>query len=90
MIISFNDDSFSRHKISHREALEVIRNPSTKSFSLQDSKEGNDCEMYVGFTDSGCLLEIGVEYLDDSDHCFHGQVVSPKFRKLFEEDLWES
>ena len=44
--------------------------------------------MFVGYNLAGRLLEIGIEYKSEiRGYIFHAQSVSPKYRKLYEEEI---
>ena len=50
------------------------------------SRNGNLRLMLIGFNHASRLLEIGLELIhEELTYVFHGQPVSPKYRKLYEE-----
>lgn len=67
---------------------EALQGSMVSYFPLEDAED--TCEMLVGYTFTERLIEVGLRYLTvDSVFVFHAQVVSPNFRKLFEED-WDN
>lgn len=87
-IVGYNWDSLNRHGITAEMIDEVLAGSMISYFSVDDADD--TCEMLVGYTFTERLLEIGLRYLSaDSVFVFHGQVVSPQYRKLFEED-WDN
>ena len=64
----------------------AVNNLTTRDLDMPLSRRGNLRFMFVGYNFAGRLLEIGVEDLgEDKAHVFHGQAVSPQYRKLYEE-----
>ncbi len=87
-IVGYNWDSLNRHGITAEMIDEVLQGSIVSYFSVDDADD--TCEMLVGYTFTERLLEIGLRYLSaDSVFVFHAQVVSPQYRKLFEED-WDN
>jgi hypothetical protein len=86
---TYNQESLDRHNISRAEADEVLATGIWDEMS--GSERGNDRLMFVGFTASGRLLEIGVEYFDDEDreHVFHGNDATACYRKLYETKVFK-
>jgi hypothetical protein len=82
--ITYNYESLDRHGITEQEADEVYA--TGKDFDLEPSASGNDRIMVVGWTSSGRLLEIGIEYLPHGhDHMFHASDATKSYRELFEK-----
>ena len=84
-IIEYNWDSLNRHGVTPEMIDEVLQGSMVSYFSVDEADES--CEMLVGFTFTERLLEIGLRYRSTTEiYIFHAQTVSPKYRKLFEED----
>lgn len=84
MEFEYNWESLNRHGITPKMIDEMLQGSMTSIFPIDDD---DDCEMIVGYTLSNRLLEVGLRYRSDySIFIFHAQVVSPRYRKLFEED----
>jgi hypothetical protein len=58
--------SSKKWAITKEAILEVIADPFNGEFALSPSRDGNNRIMYVGFTQSERLLEIGVEILPNN------------------------
>ncbi len=73
------------HRLTAQEADEVYA--TGKDFDLQPSANGNDRIMVVGWTSSGRLLEVGIEYMAHGhDHIFHTSDATKPYRDLFEKE----
>jgi hypothetical protein len=84
-IIEYNWESLNRHGITAELIDEVFQGSMVSYFAIEDNDD--TCEMLVGYTFTGRLLEIGLRYKSsDSAYVFHAQTVSPEYRKKFEED----
>ena len=85
-MITYDDDNLAKHGITRQEVDQVLdsRNLTTRVFELQPSRQGNSRVMYVGFTLQAPLLEVGVEYLEESDHVFHADDATKAYRKEFD------
>ena len=71
MKIEFSGDSFKRHSVTPQQVFEALA-VVVDEHSQEDSKRGNPREIQIGFTQSGVLLEIGIEYLDvDHFNIYH-------------------
>lgn len=85
MEFEYNWESLNRHGITPKMIDEVLQGSMISTFPIEDAFD--ICEMIVGYTLSERLIEVGVRYrTDNSIFIFHAQVVSPRYRKLFEED----
>ncbi len=80
---TYNLDSLDRHGISTADADDVIATGIWEE--LAPSEKGNDRLMFVGFTSSGRLLEVGVEYFDadNLEHVFHADDATSHYRVIF-------
>ena len=86
-IVGYHWESLNRHGITAEMIDEVQQGTMVSYFAIEDAED--TCEMLVGYTFTERLLEIGLRYSSaDSVFVFHGQTVSPEYRKLFEED-WD-
>jgi hypothetical protein len=84
------DRNLKKHGITRSDVDEVlaVSNPSTRDFEMELSADGNLQVMFIGFTNTGRLLEVAVEFLSENQaKVFHGQVVSPQYRDLYEETI---
>ncbi len=83
MKIVYNFESLDRHGISVEDADEVVATGIWEE--LIPSKRGKERLMFVGFTANGRLLEVGVEYFDDSsiEYFFHAQDATTRYRDIF-------
>jgi hypothetical protein len=56
---------------------------------LGPSERGNDRVMFVGFSQDGRLVEVGVEYFDEQSEewVFHADIATAKYKKLFEKGM---
>jgi uncharacterized DUF497 family protein len=86
MTRTYNYESMKRHCVTVDEINEVQRSPLTVIIDLEPSDKGNDRVVWIGFTFSLRLLEIGVEYLpNDNEHMFHTMDATKTHRKEFEQ-----
>lgn len=82
-MITFDEGNLSKHRVTQEEVDQVLdsRNLTTKVFDLVPARNGNERIMFVGFTQEGRLLEIGVEIISDEDeHVFHGMDATKHYR----------
>jgi hypothetical protein len=80
---TYNYESLRRHKVTEEEADEVYADGL--DFDLDPSPNGNDRIMVVGWTGTGRLLEVGIEYLpENSEHIFHTSDATRHYKELFE------
>jgi hypothetical protein len=73
---------------SHSDVNQVldVLNSTTRAFDLPLSRRDNLRMMFVGYNFAGQLLEAGVEFFSEQQaYVFHGQPISPKYRKLYKE-----
>ena len=83
-LISFNDDSLKRHKVTRAEVLEVLADDFKTPVEFGESKQGNSTVMYVGCTKTERALEVGVEFLeDDADHVYHARSITHYFARAY-------
>jgi len=82
-VITFDEGNLRKHNVTPEEADQVLdsRNLTTRIFDLAPARNGNERVMFVGFTQEGRLLEIGVEIISDEDeHVFHGMDATKQYR----------
>jgi len=90
MQYDYNDENLRRHGVTRSEVEEVLDedNTMTREFDMLLSRRGRLRTMFVGYNLAARLLEIGVELIDqDNAYVFHGQAISPRYRKLYEERI---
>jgi uncharacterized DUF497 family protein len=83
-VITFDEGNLRRHSVTLQEADQVLdaRNLTTRVFELSPARNGNERLMFVGFTQEGRLLEIGIEIISDEDeHVFHGMDATKQYRQ---------
>lgn len=78
MIFSFNNNSLSRHNVSQQEILEALEDPYKIEVETGEY-ESNPTSLWIGKTFTERLLEVGVEYLEDSNHIYHAAKARAKF-----------
>jgi hypothetical protein len=90
MEYAYNSKSLGRHGVCISDVNEILamNNVTTREFDMPLSGSDNLRIMFVGYTFAGCLVEIGVEFMSEHQaYVFHGQTVSPKYRKLYQERI---
>jgi len=87
MPVSYDDDNLAKHKVSHDEIDEVLDTDLRIECEMTPSDRGNERVMLVGFTLGGRLLEIGIEFFDDHEHCFHANDATKQYRRKFEQEI---
>ena len=90
MEYGYNDENLRPHGVNRSEVEEVldVDNTMARDFDMLLSRYGRLRTMFVGYNLSARLLEIGVEFIDENKaYVFHGQTVSPLYRKLYEERI---
>ena len=79
----YNCDSLNKHNITKEEVDQVYA--MGKGFDLNPSLKGNDRVIVVGWTATGRLLEIGIEYLaDGNEYIFHANEATKHYQNLFD------
>ncbi len=76
-------DSFYHWGVTEQEVDQVIA--QDVFYRIHDSERGNPQYMYVGFTLSGKLIEVGIEvYLEgEEDWAFHARTAGVRARKFW-------
>ena len=97
VLITYNENSLRKHKITRYQVQEAMTDPLRAVFDLPEKSdwylyeladEYNYHQMIVGHTYAGVLLEIGLEMIaDNALHFFHAQKISPTYYKLYEHWL---
>ncbi len=86
----YNDKGLAKHRVSRLDVDQVlsISNSSTRDFDLDLGLDDHLRIMFVGYNHAGRLLEVGVEFFSEEKAIvFHGQAVSPKYKRLYEEAI---
>ena len=85
--ITYNFDSLNRHEIGPPDIDEVMASGIWEE--MPPSIHGNSRLMFIGFTSSGRLLEVGVEYFDyeDREHVFHTNDATSHHKQVFEKRI---
>lgn len=86
---SYDDSNLAKHGITKEEVKEVFASDLTFPMDLDPSDRGNNRAMLIGWTQSGRILEIGIEYFDDEDreHIFHAMDAGKQYKNAFEKRL---
>ena len=82
-MITFDEGNLRKHNITRQEVDQVLdsRNLTTRMFELAPARNGNERVMFVGLTQEGRLLEVGVELIGDNDeHIFHAMLATKQYR----------
>lgn len=87
MITTFEEENIRKNDVSREEIREVFASDLSYAEDLAPSDRGNDRAMVIGWTYSGRILEIGIEYFESEnrEHVFHamdaGKAYIREFRK---------
>ncbi|CAN5489435.1 hypothetical protein BH10CYA1_BH10CYA1_24010 [soil metagenome] len=86
---TYEDENLRQHRVTTTEIQEVFASDLSFADDLDPSDRGNDRAMVIGWTQSGRILEIGIEYFEDEDreHVFHGMDAGKAYKKDFKERL---
>lgn len=87
MLLSYNQGNLRKNKVTKDEVEQVILSDTTIDFQMTPSNFGNDRTMLVGFTLSGRILEIGIEFLPDTLHVFHANDATKAYQQKFRERI---
>ncbi len=82
-MISYKKDNLQRHEVTVTEVDEVLNGTESIWLDLGTSPTGNDRLMFVGFTKSGRMLEVGVELIGDDEIVFHAMNAGKKYLTEF-------
>jgi uncharacterized DUF497 family protein len=85
VITTFEDDNINKNGVTRREIQEVFESDLSIADDLEPSERGNDRAMIIGWTYSGRILEIGIEYFEyeDREHIFHALDAGKDYKKNF-------
>jgi len=85
MKVTFDDDCLRKHGVTQEEVLEVFESDFNFCEEMSSSDRGNDRILVIGWTYSGKVLEIGVEYFldEDREHVFHAMNAGRKLKHDF-------
>jgi hypothetical protein len=86
MLKGYNYRSLKKWNVSEAEIDQVLASPESKALDYGTNRAGNNTALYVGHTDSGRLIEVGVEYVNKQEWVFHARDAIKHNRKLFEEE----
>jgi hypothetical protein len=65
-----------KHGFTRIQIEEVLSDPFAGVYRLQLSETGNSRDMFVGRTENGVIVEVGVEYKVDDEVVFHAERAS--------------
>ncbi len=85
MRLSFEEQNLDKHDVTLAEVKEVLESDLSYAEDLDPSDRGHDRAMIIGWTFSGRILEIGIEYFDDIDeeHIFHAMDAGKQYKREF-------
>jgi uncharacterized DUF497 family protein len=85
--IEYDDEEITKHGLSRRDVDLALRSEVWEDMGA--SKRGNDRIMFVGFSEDGRLIEVGVEYFDkeNKEWAFHADLATPKYQKFFKSRM---
>ncbi len=85
MKVTYEYENLHKHGVSYAEVQEVFASELSHAEVLEPSDHGNDRAMIVGWTHSGRVLEIGIEFFeaDDREHIFHAMDAGKTYKKNF-------
>jgi len=85
VIVTYEDGNLRKNGISHIEVQEVFASDLSFAEDLKPSGRGNGRVMIIDWTQSGRILEIGVEYFEteDREHIFHAMDAGKAYKKAF-------
>lgn len=87
--ITFDEANIKKNGVSESEIKEVFESDLSFAEDLAPSARGNDRTMIVGWSFSGRVLEVGIEYFEDEEreHVFHAMDAGKSFKHEFERRL---
>ena len=70
---TYEDENLRKNGVSRLEVQEVFASDLSYAEDLEPSDRGNDRAMVIGWTYTGRILEIGIEYfeIEAREHVFH-------------------
>ncbi len=86
---TYDDENLRKNRVSPVEFQEVFASYLSFAEDLEPSERGNNRVMIIGWTYSGRILEIGVEYFDaeDREHVFHAMDAGKKYKEAFSKRI---
>ncbi len=89
MIVTYEDENLRKNGVSRIEVQEVFASDLSFAEDLEPSGRGNDRAMVIGWTQSGRILEIGIEYFEteDREHIFHAMDAGKGYKEAFLERI---
>ncbi len=89
MITTFEDENITKNGVTRREIQEVFESDLSFVDDLEPSERGNDRAMIIGWTFSGRILEIGIEYFEteEREHIFHAMDAGKSYKVNFSRRL---
>ncbi len=81
--VTFDEFNIKKNRVTVDEILEVIESDLSIAENLVPSERGNVRVMIIGWTFSGRILEIGIEYIADTEHVFHAMNAGKRYKKDF-------
>ena len=81
----YNNKSLAKHNVTQQEVDQVVASFRSVWIPMSKSTRGFERVMIVGFTNSGRLLEVGVElFLNDDLHYFHADNATKVYKREYE------
>jgi uncharacterized DUF497 family protein len=89
MDMTFDNVNIKKNKVSIAEIMEVFQSELSFAVDMSPSQRGNDRVMIIGWTHTGRVLEISVEYFDhgEREHIFHARNAGIAFELEFRRRL---
>lgn len=85
LVVTYEDANLKKNKVVRGEVQEVFASELSFVEVLAPSNRGNDRAMIIGWTNTGRILEIGIEYFEEEsrEHVFHGMDAGKSYKKEF-------
>ena len=83
MLVTLNYADLQKHNVTEIEVDQVMSSDANIECDLPSSQQGHDRLMLIGFTLSGRLLELGIEFLPDALHIFHASDATKQYQTEF-------
>ena len=84
-MLTYNPENAARHNVTTAEIDEVLNGSRTIWLDLGVSRDGNDRLMFIGLTNAGRALEIGVELIGEDEYVFHSMDAGEHYLKEFND-----
>ncbi len=81
--ITFDEFNIKKNRVTTEEILEVFESDFSIEVGLIPNERGNVRVMIIGWTFSGRILEVGVEYFGDMEHIFHAMNAGKEYKRDF-------